>query len=218
MRREADLYVHAFSAPGLPKTFRIRGRSLQALTLGTIAVVVERRQAPKPTIEAITEQHELVVALAARTPALLPARFGSRVPEGALRALVQRHQAVIAETLALVRDKSQMTVRIFGGPDDETPPAGDVKSGTEFLERRRARAHYVAPEVAVVREALASMVAAEHVERGERDLRATVFHLVQNDAVEAYRRQASRLQSLLPRHRVMVSGPWPPFAFTPELL
>jgi Gas vesicle synthesis protein GvpL/GvpF len=217
MRGEADLYVHAFSGPGLPKTLRIRGHSLRTLTLGPVAVVVERCAAPDPTIEAITGQHDLIVALAARTPALLPARFGSRASEPALRALVREHAAAIVGSLELVRDCSQMTVRIFGAADDRPPLRQDVESGTEFLERRRAQAHYVAPEVAVVREMLASIVAAERVERGERDLRATVFHLVRNDVIDAYRREASRLQSRLPDHRVMVSGPWPPFAFTPEL-
>jgi hypothetical protein len=45
----------------------------------------------------------------------------------------------------------------------------------------------------------------------------TVFHLVPLERLDVYRRRASGLQSMLPRHVVTVTGPWPVFAFAPEL-
>ena len=217
MAGEADLYVYALSEPGLPQTLRLRGHSLRALTAGAIVAIVEPAKAPRPTVEAVQEQHDIVRELAARSTALLPARFGSRLPERALRSLIDRHRSTIAEALGKVRGRAQMTVRIFGEPDAPSKHAAQAKSGTEFLEERRTRAHYLPPELAVVRQALGQIAAAERIEPGTGALRVTVFHLVANDSIEAYRERASSLQSLLAPHRVTVSGPWPAFAFTPEL-
>jgi hypothetical protein len=214
---EAEVYLHALAARGLPRTVRILGHTLHVLRVGNVDAVVERQHLPMdPTTEALEEQHAIIVRLAERAPALLPARFGSRMNESALRQTVSRRESEILESLARVRGCRQMTIRIFGEADPEDPVVGRVPSGTEFLKSRQARAHYQPPEVAVIRDALRSLVAAERVESGQRGLRVTIFHLVATADVDAYRTRAASLR--LDPYPVTVTGPFPAFAFAPELL
>lgn len=215
---DGELYVYALAEPGLPATLRIRGHRLRTLALGQVDAVFERRPPPfDAQTDALVDQHHVVTALAARCAALLPARFGTRISERALRAVVDAHRSRISDSLASVRGQRQMTVRVFGAPVEPPAILERPSSGTAFLEARRARAHHAPPEAAVIGETLGPIATAEQVVAGEGALRVTVFHLVPASSIDRYRERASSLQSLLAPHRVTVSGPWPPFAFTPEL-
>ena len=213
---DRELYVYALADPGLPRTLRLLGHTLTTLSLGAIDVVIERQIQPvQPTAESLREQHAIVTKLASRVGGLLPARFGSLINERRLREVLSQREPEILESLGRVRGRHQMTIRVFGAVDSTTPVDEAPSTGTAFLQRRRIRAHHVPPEVATIRDVLASLVAAERVETGERGLRVTVFHLVSTDHVESYKIKAAGLQ--LAPHHVTVSGPWPAFAFAPEL-
>ena len=76
---------------------------------------------------------------------------------------------------------------------------------------------HVPREAGIVRAAMSDVVKAERVVTGERNGLLTVFHLVPLEWLESYGQRASGLQCLLPGHAVTVTGPWPVFAFAPEL-
>jgi len=217
--RETDreVYVYALSSPELPRRLSVLGRRLNCLTIGGIDVIVERSGTPGRTLEDIQLQHRIVSRLAARASALLPARFGSMVTEGAVKSLVSERQDEIQEALRLVRNCEQMTLRVFGPAEREEatePPSG---SGTAYLARRRERAHQRPPELEIISRELGALVTAERAEAGERGVRLVVYHLVARRLVSRYRRRASVLQTLLTPYPVAVTGPWPVFAFGPEL-
>jgi len=215
-RGEAEFYVYALTDTGLPETLRVRSRTLRTLRVGPVLVIGDRRrERTSPTAEALQHQHAVVAALMDRTDALLPARFGSSLAEASLREAIGKREASLVEALALVRGRRQMTIRVFG--EREPADAGPDRrlSGTEYLKGLQARAHHVPPEVTAIRRAIGGLAAAERVEPGERGLRVTVFHLVATGDLAAYADRAGRLD-LLP-HQARVSGPWPPFAFAPDL-
>jgi hypothetical protein len=217
--RETDreVYVYALSSPELPRRLSVLGRRLNCLTIGGIDVIVERSGTPGRSLEDIQLQHRIVSRLAARASALLPARFGSMVTEGAVKSLVSERQDEIQEALRLVRNCEQMTLRVFGPAEREEatdPPSG---SGTAYLARRRERAHQRPPELEIISRELGALVTAERAEAGERGVRLVVYHLVARRLVSRYRRRASVLQTLLTPYAVTVTGPWPVFAFGPEL-
>jgi hypothetical protein len=219
MRRDPDreVYVYALSSPGFPRRLSVLGRRLTCITIGGIDAIVERSRTSGRGLEDIEVQHRIVSRLAARASALLPARFGSVVTEGALRALVTERHDEIEEALRLVRNCEQMTVRVFGPAAREgatDPPSG---SGTAYLTRRRERAHQRPPEVEIIHRELGALAKAEQAEAGERGFRLVVYHLVARRLVSRYRRRASVLQPLLAPYAVTVTGPWPVFAFVPEL-
>jgi hypothetical protein len=106
-----------------------------------------------------------------------------------------------------------MTSRIVQSqaPTADRPVARD--SGTEYLKARAAAAasaHEIAG-FAPVRAAVRRWVRDERVER--RGTVASVYHLIPRAQTVKYRRAleyAAREAGL----RVMVSGPWPPYAFS----
>ena len=213
------VYVYALAPHGLPSRMRLLGRQVRTVTIGDIDVVVGTPPArPEITTEALADQHALIVELASRVPALLPARFGSALTRAALRRVVEEHDDEIREAMDRVRGRRQMTVRVFGAPAVPHETGGAAVSGTAFLQRRRELAHFEPPEVEEIRRALGTHAADERVETGERGLRVTVFHLVSNERIDAYLADAALLRRALEPHRVVVTGPWPPFAFAPALL
>lgn len=212
------LYVYALTEPGLPRFFTVLGRRLQNLPIDDVAAVIERGERPEFTTDAVRQQHDIVSRLTSRLAVVLPARFGSVTDESSLRALVSRHRLEILAAFEQARGCAQMTIRVFG-PDaathGESRPV--ARTGTEFLERARERSKQVPLEVATVRAEMSAYVKAERITSGERSGLVTVFHLVPLERLDSYRRRASGLQSMLPRHGVTVTGPWPVFAFAPEL-
>ena len=195
----------------------VLGRRLNCIAIGGIDAIVERSSTPGRNLEDIELQHRIVSRLAARATALLPARFGSVVTEGALRALVTERHDEVEGALRLVRNCEQMTLRVFGPAEHEgaaDPPSG---SGTAYLARRREHAHQRPPELEIIRRELGALARAERAEAGDRGVRLVVYHLVARRQVSRYRRRASVLQPLLAPYAVTVTGPWPVFAFAPEL-
>jgi hypothetical protein len=218
MPRQTDreLYVYALSSPGLPRRLTVLGRRLNCISLGDVDAIVAGSIPPGRTLDDIQLQHRIVSQLSARTSALLPARFGSTVSAAALSTLVSERHGDIHAALRLVRHCQQMTVRVFGRSTSEITPEA-ASSGTAYLVTRQKRANYVPPEVEVIRRELSPLVRDERVAQGERGLRAVVYHLVSRRAVAKYQRRAATLTSLLAPHAVTVTGPWPAFAFVPEL-
>ena len=72
------------------------------------------------------------------------------------------------------------------------------------------------PELDPLRTALGALVRSERLERhSEPGLLASVYHLIDRGASPEYERiaRAFRIEGL----RVMVSGPWPAWSFSPEV-
>ena len=219
MRRQTDreLYVYALSTPGFPRRFTVLGRRLHCIAFGNVHALVAHSGPPGRSLAEIQVQHRIVCHLAARARALLPARFGSTVAESALGELLSAHRKEIDAALRRVRYCEQMTIRVFGPSPETSAPGAPVSSGTAYLRKRQRQAHHVPAEVAVIREELGALVREERISPGDGRLRAIVYHLVARRSVAQYRRRASVLPALLAPHTVTVTGPWPVFAFVPEL-
>ena len=194
-------------------TWKAGARTLHSIDLGPLYAVYEQRRTPPPlNDDSLREQHGLVMEIARRADATLPARFGALVDRKALADRVQSHEAELREAIHEVRGRVQMTVRVTGEPARvvATPAA----SGREYLEARRKLASPVLPETAAgLLAALRPLVARERLEPGAGGLLATVYHLVDRRHGRRYREIAAA--TALPN--VIVTGPWPPFAFAPQL-
>ena len=192
-----------------------RDRRLLSVDYGGIHVVYERRAtAPPVTDEELRAQHAMVIAIAERAPAVLPARFGSLMQKRELASSIRRHEVEILSALQRVRNHVQMTVRVLGKrPKRSAAPASPNMSGREYLEHaRRAATPPTTPEAERLLAAVGRLVATERREHGAGRLLATIYHLVEARHVERYRKAAGA-----PVPGVIVSGPWPPFAFSPPL-
>ena len=188
-----------------------RGEPLRALRCGNVWLLAG--DAPPPLSPEALRAHDAAARrIAQACEACLPARFGAAASgdDELVASLLPRAQE-LAEALRVVSGREQMTLRIHGALALPPPAA----SGTRYLEDRR-RAQRI-PELDPLRAALEGIARAERVERhGQPGLVASVYHLIDRGASEAYRRAVAAAP--LGELRVSVSGPWPGWSFAPEAL
>jgi hypothetical protein len=186
---------------------------------GTLAAVVSDRPRPSSSPANLRRYDRVMRELAARFPAILPARFGTSVEENELMFILSSRRASLARALTAVRGRVQMTIRVLprGAAEDraivqaEKERAG-VVTGRDYLAGK-ARAARAVAGFEPVRAAVARWVRDERVER--RSGVSSVYHLIPRRSADSYRRavQASAASAGL---RLTVSGPWPPYAFAAD--
>jgi len=155
--------------------------------------------------------------------AVLPLRFGAMFDgiDGAARSIRTRTRA-LAEGLALVRGKEQMTVRVTArtrGAKDapEAPAAGraahaTAPTGTQYLQQRAAA--MVPDEVRPLLEAVGSLPRSTRVEAGRTaGVIATVYHLIERGSSDDYLLVIGEARAALPHLSIRVTGPSPCYAF-----
>ena len=206
------LYVLALAETPL-RNMAFGGRQLHVESIDAVHAICEMRAAsPEPSEAELRAQHALVLEIASRSRAILPLRFGSLVTKLELRAAIRSQRQEIQAGFDLVRDRMQMTIRVTGRRRASAAIPGPV-NGREYLARRRQQVSPPLPPAALAfLKRLAPLVAAERREPGAGALLATVYHLV--DVLDMPRYSA--LARKAPRS-IVVTGPWPPFAFTPSL-
>lgn len=199
------------------------GERLRAVTAGGIvALVGELRRAPKPTMTNLRRYAIVIEKAAAQTPAILPVRFGTGMADlDEVTFVLQSRQDALRRRLRAVRGRSQMTIRVVLGksgsdPGDNPSPGSDPgdqsTQGTQYLQRRAitaARAREI-PGFAPIRAAVKRWVKDERVEK--RAGVATVNHLIPRSSVGTYRSAVERAAERAGL-RVVVTGPFPPYAF-----
>jgi hypothetical protein len=218
--RTGSVYVLALLEAGSRVPSRIAGRRIAALEVDGIVAAVERRKTAPPLSErSLRAQHRILVALHDRAAAILPVRFGGLTDETALAQVVRLRRSVLGRALRKVRGRTQMTIRFFDSGTAETDTvAPSPRSGTAYLEARaRAARVRVPPIAAAIRRAVASLVAAESIERGQRGVGVVIHHLIGREDVERYRARVARVLDA-GGEPVMVSGPLPPSAFAPDIM
>ena len=213
----APLYVYALTDSPV-ETWVENGRTFESVPLEGIFAVCERRSASPPISEAeLQRQHSIVMRIAEATTALLPARFGSLVDETELAAIVRQRAQTFREGLELVRGNAQMTVRVAlkkssrgpgGGGQRRTPAA---ESGRAYLEQllKDASPRPFPARIDASLEAVRRFVLDERRKVSDAGL-VTVHQLVRRADVGEYMKRLVRVPGM------MVTGPWPPFAFVPE--
>jgi hypothetical protein len=211
------LYVYALSG-GSAAPFAAHGHRIEFMEFGSVHAAVER-SADRPAISesALRTQHEIVVRIFASVDDVLPVRFGARVEEEELGQLVAMRRDVIHRALDLVRGRVQMTVRIRGeepSNDRTASPTITPATGTAYLEARRsAAARPLTPMASAVAAAVRHLAVSEKVDGPPGRTSTTVYHLIDKHRVEDYNEALSSLQS----PTLTVTGPWPAFAFAPDL-
>jgi hypothetical protein len=221
-------YVFALvdQAPSRAKGKGLSGPLALRSVPGGFAVVERRADVPPAEFGPLKRHHDVVAQLASRVSAILPVRFGTLMEEAAIDEALDERGADIAAAFAVVRDRAQFTWRREGGGAARKArgaksevwglPAGPG-SGREYL-RRAAEAAKPAPPAAwrTLRTTLAPLVRHERYQPAAAGAREALYHLVDRDAAIRYTTLAGALQHSDPRFRM--TGPWPPFAFVPEML
>jgi hypothetical protein len=194
------------------------GEPLRVVAAGGLAAIVGSiGRSPDATPRALARYDAVVRQLAERFPAVLPARFGTCVSREELASILAARADSLSRALRHVRGRAQMTVRVIAdqgsGIEEHRSHATGALSGTTYL-RQRAAADARAREVVAfepLRSAVKRWIRDERVEK--RDRTATIYHLVPRASAAAYTRSL-RGAALRAGTPIVVSGPWPPYAFT----
>ena len=222
-----SVYVYAIvgSPRNAGRVSSAAGSRLRAVRSASTAAIVEDRETPAPTRRMLQAHDRVVRRIAAVAPAVLPVRFGTTIPtDRALVSMLMSWSSDLRTALRLVDGCEQMTLRLFVAPAAAGEPTanrpGDSDPGTTYLTQRadaqsRARS---APEIDPLREALGPLLHAERVapRRGSSSSLVTAYHLIPRGSSSQYRRRLQRRAAALGL-RAVISGPWPPYAFVPEL-
>jgi len=198
------------SAPGpSPATVGLDGGAVRRLASAWVSDVPIRPV--RATVERI-RAHDAVVAAALDTGSTpLPARFGQVFAsddecEGAISAKFGDLSAALARVAGMV----EMTILLRA----TATPAPDRSSGTAYLESlaRGAQAEDMLRRAS--REVTARL--SEHVRESAERVSggvATLSHLVEREALDAYRTRAEALAAGLAGVRATIVGPGAPYSF-----
>jgi hypothetical protein len=210
------LYVIAIVDRPVPP-FRLAARPFRSVKCapGIFAVVERRAEVPTVTDAHLRAQHRAVVHASKQADAILPVRFGTLLQADDLKDIVRHFEEDIHAALTDLHGKVQMTVRVAGGSRGTEParkPSSRKATGRDYLESLRAALHVPLPRQArPLLRAVEPYVMRERRERGPA--LATIYHLVKGEDVRLYRTAFDA--NVVPG--ATLTGPWPPFAFTPRL-
>ncbi len=220
------VYAIVPRATRLPRQGVARGRRLRVIRGATAAAVVADAPAPVVSLAALRAHDRVVRGITRCVASVLPVRFGTTFASaGDVAARLGADTADWRAALRDVRQREQMTLRVYGAPAARrgTPtatPRRTRQSGTAYLRQRADRIAEArrAPELDPLRQVLAGIIAAERVARHDRGtLLLTAYHLIGRGAAGEYRRTLATAMRQLGL-RASASGPWPPYAFAPELI
>ena len=221
------LAVYALTdARRLPPATGVSGERLRLYREGSLAAVAgDVRRPPVPSPDNVRRYDGTMRRLAASTSALLPARFGTCVRDAdELRFILRSRQPSLQRALARVRNRVQMTVRVLAVPPRRAAnkgsrgsrnngrPGAQLGSGAQYLRHRAdaaARERDI-PGFEPVRASLQRWIRDERIE--PRGSMVSVYHLIPRAAAERYQRALMRAATASDL-RVVVTGPWPPYAF-----
>jgi hypothetical protein len=214
------LYLFALCRSSAPVPAVVGRHRLERIAIGAIAAIAERRASvPSLSERSLRDQHRVVVALHRQADALIPVRFGALLERDELERIVRRRRSVLARALTRVRGKAQMTIRVAGPARLRPPASTSSASGTAYLaERARAARPFVPPDAEAVRLAVRALVVDESIEAGRGGAGAVIHHLIRARDADAYLRRAGGALSEVPSDTLTISGPWPAFAFAPEIM
>jgi hypothetical protein len=210
----STLYVLAITRD-TPQAFEFDGHLIEFAPVGGVVAAFERvAQRPSISEAALRMQHQLVLRIAGEVNEILPVRFGAFLDRAELERVLTMRRDAIRQALDLVRGRVQMTIRLSGEASQApaAPQSRGALTGTAYLEGRRAAAHPPRPPAA-----LAVSAAVRHLVLDERsDSRgpeSALYHLIDRNHVAEYHQLLAGVAS----STTAVSGPWPPFAFAPDL-
>ena len=219
----------------------VTGEPLRAVAAGHLAAIAgEVRRMPAPSIRNLRRYAAVVEALASKVPAVLPARFGTVVSDPAeLLFILRSRGATFRGGLSHVRGRCQMTIHMF--PESEyrvgvrsRSAEPEYKAGVGVPRRNRSRStgtvagvlrlqrgtQYLRRKMAdhAADEAIPPAIDAAvrpYVKDREFERRGgvvTIHHLVPRATASKYRAAVERAAE---EHgmRLIVTGPWPPYAF-----
>jgi hypothetical protein len=195
---------------------------LDGVRHGALLAVISRHVHPpgEPALDALWV-HERVVERIMADRAVLPMRFGTRLPDDdALEAVLAARQQEFLAALDRVRGRVEVGVRAMqpqalgSEPPVAIPAVPVAMSGREYLEAKLRNGRRTEHEATALHEPLAKIAVAvsrRATQTPDELLRAS--YLVETANVARFRGTVERLQRAHEDIAILCTGPWPPYSF-----
>jgi hypothetical protein len=198
---------------------------------GDFAVIVSEyeRKTSKLDEKSVLE-HARVVSQSFRTATVLPFRFGTIFDsEDAIRQAVRANRRTFCESVARLRGKSEMRIKLVVRDDGTTPHNLEEivlpdTVGREYLTKlrekafrereRQTKARALSVQVHKLFNPLEEEVSCKRVDADGMLL--DIAHLIDTKSIEKYQNRYDTAAKQLKNCKLFVTGPWPPYHFLPE--
>ena len=185
--------------------------------------------------------HDAVISAIARSGPVLPVRMATvYLDDERVKELLNTRRQDFLAALDLVTGRDELGVKAYGdlaalaaGGSSVPQPAGEKRSGTAYLMKRKQQltAHEQAHSVAAAEAERIHAALLRHAVDGKQKppgepavtgKRAwTVLngtYLVDRNRVEAFRAAVAELQETTTGIELEITGPWPPYSFTGDVV
>ncbi len=212
----------------------VNGAPVLSYPSGDFAVIVteyDRAAANGELEEKHVIEHARVVSVCFRTGTVLPFRFGTIFDtDDALRQAVRANKRAFGESVAKLRGKAEMHLKLLVRDGSLRPPVADVPLpdtvGGDYLMKlrdkafkdreRQTKARALSVQVHKLFNPLEEEVSCKRV--NTNGMLIDIAHLIDSKAVEKYQNRYTSAAKQLKNCELVISGPWPPYHFLPGKL
>jgi hypothetical protein len=206
----------------------VNGSPVRGFPCGEFVVIVSEMEHGQPLSSSAPMEHARIVSECFKVATLLPFKFSTIFEsDDALRQAIRNNKKTFADTIAKLRGKSEMhikvTVREGRAIAEVLTVAPPHKAGGEYLTRlkeqasrdreRQSRARALSSQVNKLLNPLQEEVSCKKVETG---IVLDICHLIDSDGVEKYQNRYSSALHQFKGVEISISGPWPPYHFMPS--
>ena len=219
-----------------PRPPGLENRPVESLQIGQLAVYTSLHESTPPPAAANVLRHETIIEALMSSLDVLPARFGTifrRVDF--LNETIERNHDRLLAGLANVAGCVELGVRVMWNPppiaqhddddDDDGGGGATPATGRAYMLRRAATERRDA-EVRTRAKGLADLLHAPLLQFARASTRRilaapglplSAAYLVPRNQVEPFRHAIANLAGNRSGLRLLCTGPWPPYHFTPAL-
>jgi hypothetical protein len=230
---------HAFQTNGtrarrpytVPGMTGIAGSTVLAYPSGDFTVIVSSYERTGELDQKAVLEHARVISECFRNTTVLPFKFGTVFDtDDALRRAVRANRKAFTESVARLKGKSEMHLKVvvqgLSSRDVLADATLPTSAGSEYLTKlreiatrdreRQSKARAVSVQVHKLFAPLEEEISCKKVDSG--GLLIDIAHLIDSKTVAKYQNRYSAAMRQLKDCQVVISGPWPPYHFTPNKL
>ncbi len=214
----------------IPGVQGIRGAEVLGYPSGEFAIVVSPYVPDGALDQQAVLDHARVVSECFRSGTVLPFRFGTVFDnDEALRRAVRANRKALLASVTRLRGKAEMHLKLVVRDESLREALSDAALpntvGSEYLTRLREKAarererQSKARAISVQVHKLFNPLDEEVICKKDSDgLLIDIAHLIDSKTVEKYQNRCNTATRQLKGCEIVVSGPWPPYHFTPGKL
>lgn len=203
----------------------INGAPIFGYPSGEFVVLVSEHTPGAPLTQQSVIDHARVVSDCFRDRTVLPFKFGTIFEsDEALRQAVRGNKRSFTESVSRLKGKAEMHIKMIVPEALAQQIVSDVaaRPGNEYLTQlhekasrdreRQSKARALSVQVHKLFNPLEEEITCKKVESG---VLLDIAHLIDSKAVEKYQTRYSLAMRQFKDVQISLSGPWPPYHFTP---